>query len=340
MKEIVINNCNLKLYNNDCFKILATIPDESIDLVVSDPPYAIQMKNAHVIKESEWDKFTSQEYIDFMTKWLKECYRVLTPNGTCWFFYGFTRIKEILAAIESTPFINHLENHLVYARSKGRASKNRLKSLREECAMLTKTKSYTWNFEEYLRKVVAPYREKGGAHRGWDYGKDGVTPVRATGLGNVVPIFTAFEEVEQTARRGIVLDIGTGQRLPLSGDIYNLQFPIVPSVNNKLEKQIHSAQKSILLLSMLILLSSKEGDTILDSFGGSFSCGVASAICGRNFIGIEKEKETFDKGVNFIKNIKYDRWEDYIKSHITTTETDSKFKFGPRQFYANQLSHS
>jgi site-specific DNA-methyltransferase (adenine-specific) len=331
MTSLLINNCKLTLYNEDCFDILKKIPDNSISLVVSDPPYAISMQNSHISKKNQdWDKFTSKEFIDFITKWLNEVYRVLIPNGTCWFFYGFTRIKEILTAIENTQFINHLENHLCYARSKGRAASNKLKSLREECAMLTKSNKYTWNSEEYLRIVIAPYKEKGGIKRGWDYGPDGKTPLRFSGLGNVIPIFTAFEEVGQTERRGIVLDIGSGSRLPLSGDIYNLQFPIVPSVNNKLEKQVHSAQKSILLLSMLILLSSNEGDTVLDCFGGSFSTAVASAICGRNFMGIEKDKETFNKGIEFIKNTPYERWEEYIKLHISTSEKNGKFSFGSR----------
>jgi site-specific DNA-methyltransferase (adenine-specific) len=334
--NLTINSSKLTLYNDDCFKILKDIPNDSIDLIVSDPPYGLGFVDGHRSnKKQDWDKFTSQEYVDFLSSWFNEAYRVLKQNGTLWFFYGFTRIREVLAAIDSTSFINHLENHLVYARSKGRSSKNKLKSLREECGMLTKSKSYVWNSESYARRVIAPYREKGGAPRGWDYGKDGKTPVRATGLGNVVPIFTAFEEVGQTERRGIVLDIGSGQRLPLAGDIYNLQFPVVPSVLNTMEHQIHSAQKSILLLSMLILLSSNEGETVLDCFGGSFSTGAAAAICGRNFIGIENEKETFNKAVDFIKNLPYQKWEQYVQNHVTTSEANSKFKFGPRQFYSN-----
>ena len=328
MKDFKLRSSTIILYNDDYKNI--KIPNESIQLCVSDPPYAIGLSNSHSNKiKQDWDKFTSKEYINFMTDWLNEVYRVLIPNGTCWFFYGFTRIKEILEAIDNTKFINNLENHLVYARSKGRSAKNKLKSLREECGHLVKSKNYVWNSEEYLRRVIAPYREKGGAKRGWDYGYDGKTPVRFTGLGNVIPIFTTLQEEVAEDRRGVVLDIGSGERLPLSGDIYNLQFPVVPSVLNTMEKQIHTAQKSILMLCMLILLSSKEGDTIIDYFGGSFSTGVACIITGRNFIGIEQDKDTFNKGLNFIKNAPYDRWENYIKSHISTSEP-GKFSFGSR----------
>jgi site-specific DNA-methyltransferase (adenine-specific) len=337
-KELKIGQSLLALYNDDCFNILKNIPDNSIPLVVSDPPYAVGFVNNHTSSEDEWDNFSSKEYIDFMTKWFNEIYRVLTPEGTCWFFYGFTRIKEILTAIDNTKFYNHLENHFVYARSKGRGSNGRLKSLREECGMLTKAETFTWNFEEYLRKVIAPYKEKGGEKRGWDFGQDGVTPVRFTGLGNVIPILTSFEEEVAENRRGVVLDIGSGERLPLAGDIYNLQFPIVPSVLNPLEKQVHSAQKSILLLSMVILLSSKENDTVLDCFGGSFSCGIASALCNRNYIGVELELETYNKGIEHINNTPYDKWETYIKNHISTSEQNFKFGSDVRNVMPNGVS--
>jgi len=328
MKELKINGSTLTLYNDDYKKITKNFRDQSINLIVSDPPYGIDYNNFHSTKiKQDWDKFTSKEYVEFMTDWFNEMYRMLVSNGTCWFSYGFTRIKEILKAIDNTKFINHLENHLVYARSKGRASKNKLKSLREECGMLTKTKNYVWNSEEYLRRVIAPYREKGGKKRGWDFHPVTNMPVRFTGMGNVIPIFTTLQEEVAEDRRGVVLDIGSGERLPLSGDIYNLQFPVVPSVLNKMEKQVHSAQKAILILCMLILLSSKEGDTILDCFGGSFSTGIACAITGRNFIGIERDKETYLKGIEHIKNTPYDRWEKYVKSHIQTPE----FKFGQKK---------
>jgi len=318
-----INQSKLILHNANYKDI--SLKDESIHLCVSDPPYAIGYSNAHSSKtKQDWDKFTSNEYVSFMTDWLNEMHRVLIPDGTCWFFYGFTRIKEILQSIDNTKFINHLENHLVYARSKGRSSKNKLKSLREECAMLTKSKKYVWNELSYLRTVIAPYREKGGAKRGWDHGYDGKLPVRLTGTGNVLPIFTSLED-DTKDRRGTVLDIGSGSRLPLTGDIYNLQFPVVPSVLNTMEKQVHSAQKALLILIMLIMLSSNEGDTVIDCFGGSFSTAAACVITGRNFIGMEKDKETFDKGVKFLKNLPYEKWEKYVKNHLASAE---KFKFG------------
>jgi len=56
-------------------------------------------------------------------------------------------------------------------------------------------------------------------------------------------------------------------------------------------KNHHPTVKSIALMSWLIKLVSKEGDTILDCFAGSGTTLVASKILNRNFIGIERENE-------------------------------------------------
>jgi len=56
----------------------------------------------------------------------------------------------------------------------------------------------------------------------------------------------------------------------------------------------HPTQKPVLLLEDLIKTFSNEGDTVLDFTMGSGSTGVACKSTGRNFIGIELDKEYFD----------------------------------------------
>ena len=60
--------------NKDCLKYLKTIPDNSIDLVLTDPPYFIGFDGG-----KGWDKQwkTDREYIQWCIKWTKECVRVL-----------------------------------------------------------------------------------------------------------------------------------------------------------------------------------------------------------------------------------------------------------------------
>jgi len=58
----------------------------------------------------------------------------------------------------------------------------------------------------------------------------------------------------------------------------------------------HPTVKPVHLMSWLVRLVSKEGDTVLDPFAGSFTTGVACKMLGRNFIGIEMDKSYVEIG--------------------------------------------
>jgi len=60
------------------------------------------------------------------------------------------------------------------------------------------------------------------------------------------------------------------------------------------ESKLHPFQKPLSLMTRLVMNHTKKGDTILDPFMGSGTTGVASLQNGRNFIGIEVDKENFD----------------------------------------------
>ncbi len=65
----------------------------------------------------------------------------------------------------------------------------------------------------------------------------------------------------------------------------------------------HPTEKPEVLLERIIHLGSKEGDLILDPFMGSGTTGVVAKKLGRNFFGIEIEKNYFNLAKNRIKNI-------------------------------------
>lgn len=55
-------------------------------------------------------------------------------------------------------------------------------------------------------------------------------------------------------------------------------------------KKTHPTEKPSALLAKLLKVVTKPGDTVLDPFAGSGSCGVACTELGRHFIGIDREK--------------------------------------------------
>ncbi|MGN6103588.1 MAG: DNA-methyltransferase [Kofleriaceae bacterium] len=79
-----------ELWHADAMDLLRRLPDGSVDLVVTDPPYAIS--------KAEWDEFESLEaYVAWCDGWLAEVARVLAPHGSA-YVCGFS---EILADVKA-----------------------------------------------------------------------------------------------------------------------------------------------------------------------------------------------------------------------------------------------
>ena len=74
-----------------------------------------------------------------------------------------------------------------------------------------------------------------------------------------------------------------------------IRFPI--------ERGLHPTQKPVSLLAWLIRTYTDAGDTVLDSFMGSGSTGVACLQEGRRFIGIEKDQKYFETAKERIAEI-------------------------------------
>lgn len=77
---------------------------------------------------------------------------------------------------------------------------------------------------------------------------------------------------------------------------------VIKVVTNKNKKKIHPTQKPINLLEYLIRTYTNEGDVVLDNCMGSGSTGVACVRCGRDFIGMELQKEYYEIAKNQIEN--------------------------------------
>ncbi len=83
---------NVALFKASCFDILPKLPENSIDMIFADPPYFLSNGGftCHAgkmvsVNKGKWDvsKGVEENYI-FTQRWLRECQRVLTPNGTIW----------------------------------------------------------------------------------------------------------------------------------------------------------------------------------------------------------------------------------------------------------------
>ena len=84
------------IYNNDCLKILPDIEDDSIDLIITDPPYEIgkystgniKLPNRKALNNdiADWDQsFNPEEYVEDLV-------RVLKPKGNMFIFTSYNMI--------------------------------------------------------------------------------------------------------------------------------------------------------------------------------------------------------------------------------------------------------
>ena len=74
-----------------------------------------------------------------------------------------------------------------------------------------------------------------------------------------------------------------------------LKFNVVPN-----SERGHTTEKPVDLLEFLIRTYTNGGQTVLDPFMGSGSCGVACVRTGRKFIGMEKDPTFFDGAQTWI----------------------------------------
>jgi len=74
----------------DALNILKKLPDNSIDVIVTDPPYGV------LGKTQKWDKFESNsDFTDFTQKWMELCYDKAKPDASLYTFYGQKFMKEM-----------------------------------------------------------------------------------------------------------------------------------------------------------------------------------------------------------------------------------------------------
>ena len=74
----------IKLINDDCLKVLPTLPDNSVDLIITSPPYNLGNKHhtGNKYHKSYNDDLPEQEYQTQQIQVLNECFRILKSTGS------------------------------------------------------------------------------------------------------------------------------------------------------------------------------------------------------------------------------------------------------------------
>ncbi len=136
-------NC---IYNMDCVDGMAMIPDGMIDLVITDPPFAIRFggrkANYNRLPSrvlSGYSEIKADDYYRFTREWMTQAFRILKDSGSMYVFSGWNNLKDVLQALDDVGFVT--VNHIIWKYQFGVVTKRRFVTSHYHCLFVCKDDS-------------------------------------------------------------------------------------------------------------------------------------------------------------------------------------------------------
>jgi len=238
-----------RIHCADALEFLRKLPPRCAQTVISDPPYfRVLLKESW---DNQWPSFGA--YLDWSLAWLKECMRVIRPNGLC-FVFGQVGRREcgFFDFCSRATHLYRFHDLIIWDRAVGYQRRDSVDTAYEQIFVLRnsdevkfrKDRVRTSYDEQTIARYVRDRRYKNAANR-----------------------------LEHLRKGRFATNIMR-----------------VPSLRgSSREKAGHPSQKPLGLIRKLVLLSTDESDVVLDPFAGSGTTAVAAAELGRQWVGIERK---------------------------------------------------
>lgn len=253
------------LHRGDCMELLKKLPDSSVDLVVTSPPYCIG--KAYEDPHNDIESFKKQHVTLF-----DELYRVVKPGGSVCWQVGYHISEKCVVPLDCIiydiftthsekleyPFI--LRNRIIWTFGHGLNSTNRFSGRHETIMWFTKGEQTIFNLDD----VRVPQKYPGKRYyKGPNKGQLSGNPLGKN-----------------------------------PSDVWD-----IPNVKAKhVEKTDHPCQFPVALPQRLIKALTLPNALVLDPFMGVGTTGVAALIEGRRFVGSELIQEYYDISNERIKD--------------------------------------
>lgn len=258
-------NHQITLFNGDCLNLLKEIPNESVDLIVTSPPYCIG--KAYEDIHDDIETFKKQHNSIF-----KDIYRILKPGGNLCWQVGYHVSEQCMIPLDyiiydifttkskeyEYPFI--LRNRIIWTFGHGLNSSKRFSGRHETILWFTKGAQTTFN----LDAVRVPQKYPGKKYyKGPNKGKLSGNPLGKN-----------------------------------PSDVWE-----IPNVKAKhIEKTEHPCQFPTAIPQRLIRALTQEDGLVLDPFMGSGTTGLAALIEKRRFAGAEIQTDYYNISVDRLKS--------------------------------------
>ena len=172
-----------RIINGDCTKVLKTFPAESVDFVLTDPPYLA------AYKDCQGRTLANDDKPEVIIAAFAEIYRVLKPHSFCVSFYGWVAIDTFAAAWKNAGF--SAVGHILWPKSYV-SSRRFLEHSHEAAFLLAKG------------RPAKPDKPLKDVQDTWDYSGNKDHPTEKV-IGVLKPVIEAF-----TAPGDVVLDPFSG----------------------------------------------------------------------------------------------------------------------------------
>ena len=267
---------NIKLIHGDCLEKMKEIPDGSIDMVFTSPPYADRRK-------STYGGIVSSEYVDWFLPITKEIKRILKSSGS--FFLNIKPhtnkgerdlyVFELVIALKREIGFMFVDELCWTKNAFPGALKGRFKNGFEPVYHFTKTMPSNITFNPVAcgtpmkaESIARTYRKQCGKPKNGS----GMTGMNTINIRNL-----------ELARPSNIINVN--------------------NVSNQFtDKSKHPATFPIKLTDFFIKSFTNNGDIVMDPFMGSGTAGVACKNLNRDFIGIELDKDYFEIAKNRIES--------------------------------------
>ncbi|MDB9314849.1 site-specific DNA-methyltransferase [Spirulina sp. CS-785/01] len=263
-------NSHLILYTGDVNDFIKTIPDQSISLIITSPPYNIG--------KSYEKKIAINEYLETQKQTIQQFHRILTDTGSiCWQVGNFVDKGEVYPLDIFyynifKQFHFYLRNRIIWRFGHGLHASKRFSGRYETILWFSKGEQYTFN----LDAVRVPAKYPGKRHyKGKNKGKPSGNP-----KGKNPSDF--WEIIVQNWEEEV-------------WDIPNVK-------SNHPEKTIHPCQYPIEFVERCVLALTNEGERVFDPYAGVGSSLIAALKHQRKAIGSEKQAEYSNVAVERIQS--------------------------------------
>ena len=290
----------IQLMQGDCLLLLPMLPDHSVDLILTDPPYM-------GVKSEDWDNqwSSSSAFLDWLGEVLKQFHRVLRPNGSLYLFASPQMSARVECKVGETF---NVINRITWRKPpfSTKAEMFRKEDLRSFYPA-SESIIFAEHFGEPLRAYLEEERHCSGTDKiacnvacGFSASAGGMASrhyfSRSQWQMPTLEHYTALQVLFNARGGEFLRQKYEDLRRPftVSADVPYTDVWDFETVGVYPGK--HPCEKPLPLLRHIITSSSRPGAVVLDAFAGSASTGVACLETGRQFIGMEQDADYYRQG--------------------------------------------